>query len=390
MSKYTIFAAPLPAAGVFFLLVLSISSCNTQNDSIDGKIAELEKLRAAYQTMGTEIRNLEQEILALNPNALDAPISATPITAMVIEAKPFSHFVTVRGNVESRSNVLVSAEMMGRVVRSHVKEGDRVQRGQRILSLDGAVLENNKAELITSLDLAQSVFDRQARLWEQNIGTEVQYLQAKNNVESLKRRLETLDSEMDKLEIRAPFTGTIDKLLVLEGEMVSPGTPVARFTGNTDMYINAEVSERFIGRFEVGDPVQVMFPNLNESFESKISAIGNTLNANNRTFSVEIRLAPGMENIKANMIATVRLQDYYNPEAISIPANLIMKDRIGPYVWRLVEEEGLPRAHKVYIKTGDLSDQMIEIIEGLELGNRIVDKGYRDMNEGMVVRIAAN
>jgi RND family efflux transporter MFP subunit len=172
--------------------------------------------------------------------------------------------------------------------------------------------------------------------------------------------------------------------------MVSPGTPVARFTGNTDMYINAEVSERFIGRFEVGDPVQVMFPNLNESFESKISAIGNTLNANNRTFSVEIRLAPGMENIKANMIATVRLQDYYNPEAISIPANLIMKDRIGPYVWRLVEEEGLPRAHKVYIKTGDLSDQMIEIIEGLELGNRIVDKGYRDMNEGMVVRIAAN
>lgn len=376
---------------LLFSALVYFSSCSPQEDgSLQGKLDQLDQLKAEYSALGTEIKALEESILQESPDALDATISTTLVTTYNLNPEPFSHFLTVRGNVESRTNVVVSAEMMGRVIQTYVQEGSKVMKGQRILKLDGSVLENNKAELETALDLAKTVFERQSRLWEQNIGTEIQYLEAKNNVESLERRLSTLQSEMDKLEIRAPFTGTIDRLLVKEGEMLSPGAPVAQFTGNSDMYINAEVSERFVGRFEVGDPVEVFIPTLGLEMASKISAVGSTLNANNRTFTVEVRLDPLPENVKSNMIATVKLQDYFNPEALSIPANLIMQDRIGKYVWKVEKVEGIETATKAYIETGNMSDQMIEVMEGLTTGDRIVDKGYREMNEGMFIRIASN
>ena len=377
-----------------FTLLLSVLfyfvSCSPQEDGLQGKLDRLDQLKAEYSALGTEIKALEESILQESPDALDAAISTTLVTTYPLHPEPFAHYLTVRGNVESRTNVVVSAEMMGRVVQSYVQEGSKVMKGQRILRLDGSVLENNKAELSTALELAKTVFERQARLWEQNIGTEIQYLEAKNNVESLERRLSTLQSEMDKLEVRAPFTGTIDRLLVKEGEMLSPGAPVAQFTGNSDMYINAEVSERFVGRFAVGDPVEVFIPTLGLQMASKISAVGSTLNANNRTFTVEVRLDPLPENVKSNMIATVKLQDYYNPEALSIPANLIMQDRIGKYVWKVAMVEGKETATKAYIQTGNMSDQMIEVLDGLGEGDQIVDKGYREMNEGMFIRIASN
>lgn len=377
-----------------FTLLLSVLfyfvSCSPQEDGLQGQLDRLEQLKAEYSALGTEIKALEESILQESPDALDAAISTTLVTTYPLHPEPFAHYLTVRGNVESRTNVVVSAEMMGRVVQSYVQEGSKVMKGQRILRLDGSVLENNKAELSTALELAKTVFERQARLWEQNIGTEIQYLEAKNNVESLERRLSTLQSEMDKLEVRAPFTGTIDRLLVKEGEMLSPGAPVVQFTGNSDMYINAEVSERFVGRFAVGDPVEVFIPTLGLQMASKISAVGSTLNANNRTFTVEVRLDPLPENVKSNMIATVKLQDYFNPEALSIPANLIMQDRIGKYVWKVAIVEGKETATKAYIQTGNMSDQMIEVLEGLGEGDQIVDKGYREMNEGMFIRIASN
>lgn len=372
------------------ILAVSLFSCSGNGDTIEAKQQQLGKLKEKHAELARDIKKLETEILAMDPKALDPTLSATLITTLPILEQPFNHFVEVRGNIESRSNVTVSSEMMGRVIRRRVKEGDRVSAGQVLMELDGSVLQSNMAELETSIDLAKTVYERQSNLWKQNIGTEIQYLQAKNNLESLERRLATLKAEMSKLVVRAPFSGSIEKLLVLEGEMLSPGSPVARLTGSTDIYLNAEVSEKFVGKFAPGDSVEVRLLSLGETIKSKISSVGSTINPNNRTFTVEVSLPNAPEAIKPNMLAVVTMRDYSNPQAIVIPAALILNDRIGTYVWALAEENGLKTASKRYVKPGQMSAQQIEILEGLSVGDVLVDKGFREMNEGMLVRISSN
>lgn len=372
------------------ILLVAMQACNGTEDSLEGKMDKLKELKTEVQTLSAEIKTLESEINAMDPSALDSKVNATLITTLPVQQESFIHKIEVRGNVNSRTNAMLSAEMMGRVVRARVQEGDQVTAGQVIVELDRSVMNNNVEELKTSIELARTVFERQKRLWDQNIGTEIQYLQAKNNLEGLERRMETLESEMTKLTVRAPFAGTIDKLNVRAGEMLSPGSPIALLTSTRDMYVSGEVSERYVGRFAPGDSVDISFPSINIQSKAIISSVGTVINPNNRTFPVEINLKDMPNNVKPNMIASLLLTDYENDNSMVIPTYLILQDRIGSFVWLKKQINGVDVAKKAYIETGNSFMEKTEVNSGLAIGDVLIDKGFREMNEGMNVRLASN
>jgi membrane fusion protein, multidrug efflux system len=372
------------------ILLVAMQACNGTEDSLEGKMDKLKELKTEAQTLSEEIKTLESEINAMDPSALDSKVNATLITTLPVQQESFIHKIEVRGNVNSRTNAMLSAEMMGRVVRARVQEGDQVTAGQVIVELDRSVMDNNVEELKTSIELARTVFERQKRLWDQNIGTEIQYLQAKNNLEGLERRMQTLESEMTKLTVRAPFAGTIDKLNVRAGEMLSPGSPIALLTSTRDMYVSGEVSERYVGRFAPGDSVDISFPSINIQSKAIISSVGTVINPNNRTFPVEINLKDMPNNVKPNMIASLLLTDYENDNSMVIPTYLILQDRIGSFVWLKKQINGVDVAKKAYIETGNSFMEKTEVNSGLAIGDVLIDKGFREMNEGMNVRLASN
>jgi membrane fusion protein, multidrug efflux system len=375
-----------------YILLLSlaalIQACTSNTDTLESKVEELKKYKGQLLELNNKIKELETEIAALDPEFADDLNGATLITTIPVSQGVFTHKIEVRGNVASRRNVIVSTEIPGRVVNVRVKEGDKVNKGQLIAELDAESIRKGMEEIKTSMELAQTVFERQSRLWDQKIGTEIQYLQAKNNVENLQRRLESLETELAKSNIRAPISGTVDLMAIRIGEVVSPGMPIARITSTEDMYVLGDVSEQYIGKFKAGDLVEVYFPSLSEGFESSISAIGTVINPNNRTYNVEVALPTNAE-LKPNMQAVLKLIDYQNSEAFIIPTYLIQTDRMGKYVWALDAGLSQTAAKKLYILVGETYQERTEILQGINGTEILVDKGFRDMSEGAPVRIAS-
>ncbi|HEY5690599.1 MAG TPA: efflux RND transporter periplasmic adaptor subunit, partial [Cyclobacteriaceae bacterium] len=242
---------------VLFLIAAACDNEQKGDKNVQAKKEKLDKARTELQNLKLTIASLEKEISELDPEFARENSKAILVSIFVAKKKPFEHKVEVRGSVESRKNVFLSAQTAGEIIRINVREGQRVNRGQSLIELDADVIGKTIEELKTSLELAKTVYQKQSRLWEQKIGTEVQYLQAKNNVESLEGKLATANAQLNLAIIRAPFTGTIDQLEAQVGEMAAPGVPLVRIVSSDQMYLKADVSERFIGRFNAGDKVDI-------------------------------------------------------------------------------------------------------------------------------------
>jgi RND family efflux transporter MFP subunit len=253
--------------------------------------------------------------------------------------------------------------------------------------LDASIIRNTIAELKTNLELASSIFERQNKLWEQKIGTEVQYLQAKNNKESIERRLATANSQLDQAIIRAPFSGNVDEVMAREGELCTPGMPLLRITSQEDMYITADVSERFIGQFKAGDKVEVFFPAQNKALESTVASVSQVINAENRTFFVEVRLPKTDWTVKPNQITVLHLTDYSNKVALTVPTRLIQNDDDGQFIFKVEKENDKQIAKKVHVTSGATFNGRTELVSGIESGALLVDKGFRDLSEGVEVTL---
>jgi RND family efflux transporter MFP subunit len=257
-----------------------------------------------------------------------------------------------------------------------------------LVSQNADVTRNSIAELKTSLELANSVYEKQSKLWEQKIGTEIQYLQAKNNKESLDRKLATAYAQLDMAIVKAPFSGTIDELPAREGEVASPGIPLVRIVSQQDMYIKADVSERFIGKFKVGDPVEIYFPTLDKKVASKVASVGQVINPENRTFVVEVALPRIDFNVKPNQVTVLELRDYVSEATLAVPTRIIQRDEDGQFIF-VVDDRGERKlARKVHVVTGISYNSQTEILEGLEGSELIVDQGYRDLTEGVEVNLS--
>lgn len=365
-------------------VILIFAACEPKSD-LDKKLSEYEKAKRKLASQKSKVHSLKLEleeagILAVNDNR-------SLVTTISLKPTSFKHTIDVRGTVKSRGNIVLSAETAGRVTKINVKEGEKVVLGQTLMLQDAEVLQNNIAELRTSLDLATTIYERQKKLWDKNIGSEVQYLQAKNNKNSLERKLATTRSQLAKSIIKAPFSGTIDKIDVRVGQNIQPGQSMVRLVSLADMYIKANISESFVGKFEKNQEVNILFPSIGKEMKARISAVGQVIEPKNRTFEIEIIISPNPQ-IKPNMVAVLSIADYRNEEALAVPTNIIFTDSKGVFVYQLKQSEGNDVAIRTDVTLGLTAGTETEIIAGLKEGDVIIDKGIYDISNGSQVIIA--
>ncbi len=366
---------------IIAFLVLA-ASCGPK-DEISIKKEELAKMKADAASLRTSIETLEKEIAVLDPEFAKENRKSILISTTKVEKKHFEHFVEVTGSVLSKKNVSISGEVLGRIQEITAVEGMRVSKGQILAKIDAETILRNIDEVEKQLELAKILFDKQDRLWKQQIGTEIQYLESKNRKETLEANLASLKTQQSKTLVRAPFNGTVETVQVRLGELVQPGVPMFQFVGDSDLFIEADISEKYVGLIQRGDSVEVSFPSVEKDLRAKISSVGAIINPNNRTFKVEIAV-PSLEFLKPNMISVIKIMDYENKTAVTVPNYLILQDNKGDYVFTV--DESLSK--KRYIKRGKTYKDVTEVLEGLTGTEVLIDKGFREVGDNFVVNIA--
>lgn len=376
-----------------YLSILGLSffaaACQEPNQLAE-KREELSEKKNEMQELKAEIEELENEVAALDPDFAKTNRRAALVSTRPVTQTDFRHFVEVRGEVRSDKNVTLSAEAMGMVASIPVEEGQQVEKGQVLLTINADVLRNNMEGVKTQLELAKTVFERHKNLWDQNIGTEVQFLEAKNRMESLERQLATLQSQLAQSVVRAPFSGTIEEIIVRQGEVASMGMPLLRLVSLQDMYIKADVSENYVGKFTKGDKVEVNFPSLDRTIETTLASVGQVIDPNNRTFTIEARLPKENDLLKPNLLAVLKVKDFEEEDAIVVPTNLIQRDGKGEYVYVVAQEKEVPQAKKKHIETGISYNNQTLVKSGLGADDVLIDQGFREVVDGMNLRIADN
>ncbi|MFZ1749237.1 MAG: efflux RND transporter periplasmic adaptor subunit [Saprospiraceae bacterium] len=380
MIKYTLTA----------LVCVLLLSCGGEKptDDVEIKKAELAEKTKELAALQTEINQLQSEIDIMEPKREK---EALPVTVLNIEKKEFKRFIDLQAYVTTDEVVNASSDMGGRILRLYVKEGQSVKKGQLIATTDAEGLDKQKDELKKSLDLAVDVFDRQKRLWEQNIGSEIQYLQAKNNKERIEKTMQTLDVQYRKRNVYAPISGTVDKVFLKEGELSGPASPIVQMLNISKVKIVSDVPETFIGKVKVGDNVNIQFPALDKELNKKVSLLGRTIDPSNRTFKMEINMDNPNGELKPNLLSIVKINDITVKDALAIPVDYIQQEVSGKkFVFVIKESDGKKRAQKAYVTTGESADNSIIITEGLAAGDLVILKGARSVLSGQPVIIESN
>ncbi len=377
-------------------IALFIISCGqNKTQSIDKVIeqGDLEALRAKrteiiaeQQTVADQLKQLDQAIAKL-----DTEKKLPLVTTIMAKDTLFNHYLELQGNVETKKNLVLYPEMGGILTRVYVKEGQKVTKGQLLASIDDGGLSQQLSQLEVQAQLAKTTFDRQERLWEQKIGSEIQYLQAKTNYEAQQNAVNQIKRQLAKTTINAPFSGIVDDVITEQGSVVSPGqSAVIRIINLNDMYIESEVPERYISSITKGKDVEVYFPVLGKTITTKIRQVGNYINPNNRSFNVEIAVPSDGGTIKPNLTAKVKINDYTNEKAILIPQSIISENAEGDqytYVTLDKNPENIAEAKRVIIKTGKTQGDFIEILDGITNGDAIISEGARSVKDGQQVKI---
>lgn len=305
-----------------------------------------------------------------------------------LKAELFEHHVAINGSVEAILEVFVSPETNGQIKKVHVREGDRVRKGDLLVSLNSDSVRSGIAEVKSSLELAVTVYERRKGLWEKKIGSEIQVLEARAGMESLQNRLKSLEAQLDMAEIRAPINGIVDKIDRKEGELAMPGLELLQLVNLQKMRINAEMAETYLGRIREGDPVEIVFPSYTDRrLQTKIKRISNSINPKNRTVIIQVELENPDESVKPNMMASLMMRDFVEEKALVIPAIIIKNDMQGPFVYLAEDRDGGTQAVKRYIRTGLTEQGRTMVVEGLEEGQRVIVAGYNQVSNGMTVRV---
>jgi membrane fusion protein (multidrug efflux system) len=349
--------------------------------------AELAKLKADQAATQAKIADLEAKTGA--GKAAEAS-AAVPVSVLKVAPQNFAGYLEVQGRVDFDQNATVGARAAGTLTSVRVQRGDRVRKGQVLATVDASILDANIAELRTRMDLARIVYEKQAGLWKQQIGTEIQYLQAKNTYQGLQRNLSTLNQQRALYNVVAPYSGVVDNVLPKLGETVAPGAPVVQLNSGQGGKVLADVSEAYAGSIKAGDKALVSLPDLgNEEVASTVRTVSRTISATSRTFTVELRLPSNQASkLRPNMVATVRIQNYGQSNATVLPVDLIQHDEENAYVLVVNREGGKAVSAKRIIKTGQTYNGKQEITSGLKPGDEVISAGYQNLNEGQLLKIS--
>jgi membrane fusion protein (multidrug efflux system) len=362
---------------------LFLASCGGAKDPK----AELTKLKADQAAMQAKIATLEASTGA---GKADSASSAVPVSILKVAPENFSGYLEVQGRVDFDQNATVGSRAAGTLTSVRVVRGDQVRKGRILATVDASILDANIAELRTRLDLARIIYQKQAGLWKQQIGTEVQYLQAKNTYEGLERNLATQQQQRNLYNVVAPYAGVVDNVIPKLGETVSPGMPVVQLNSGQGGKVLADVSEAYAGSIKAGDKALVTLPDLgSEEITSTVRTVSRTISATSRTFTVELRLPNDKANrLRPNMVATVRIQNYGHANATVLPVDLIQHDEENAYVLVVAHSGGKPVAQKRVIKTGQTYNGKQEVTGGLKAGDEVISAGYQNLNEGQLLKVS--
>lgn len=360
-----------------------LAACNAKKEGLEGKKEELAQLKATQAENDKKIKALEIEIGKLDPKKT-TEAKVKPVSIDTLQSETFKHYVELQGTVDAKNNVLVTPKTGGAIVAMYVKEGDAVRAGSVIGKIDNSILTESIEELKTSLSLANTLYEKQKNLWDQKIGTELQYLQAKNNKESLERKLATLNTQIAQTNIVSPMAGVVDMVNVKVGEMASPGVGVVRVVNLSNLKVSAKVSDVYAASVKKGDEVVVKFPDLKKEFKARVTFVSTAVDPLSRTFTIEANL-PSDRDIKPNMMAQVQINDATSKNALAIDQNYVQSTEKGNVVYVAVTEGNKKVARAREVKTGLSYNGKIEILSGLSAGDALITLGYQDVSDGQPI-----
>ena len=356
-------------------LVMGLMACGQPaDDSPDAIRKEIQKTRGEIEKLQKKAKNLEQKLSRLNPQEKKA---ALLVKIKHLGFESFEHSFQANGSIEAVREAFVGAEVSGRIQVIHVEEGDRVQKGDLLMTLNSSIIENTLAEVRTSLNLTRTVFEKRKRLWEKKIGSEIEYLQAKNNKNALEDREKALVAQLEMTRVKAPISGLVEDITVKKGAMALPGYNLLHIVDLEEVYINADISETYLSSVKTGDPVAITFPAQPQiRLKSKIHRIGNVINPENRTVEIQMRMKNQNKLLKPNNLAIIRLRDFSSSRALLVPSIVIKKDLKGEYVYTAVKESNQWVARKAYITPGLSEGNVTMIKSGLSPGQILIVQGY--------------
>jgi membrane fusion protein, multidrug efflux system len=380
----------LTALSVLFMAC----SGGNKNENIDDVInsKDLNKIKTSravvhqeYEKIAAELAKLDLAIANLDPNK-KIPLVKT----IVVKDSIFKHHIEIQGNVDTKENIMISPEYSGILTQVNVKAGQRVNKGQILARIDDGGMSSQLAQVETQLALAKTTFEKQKNLWDQKIGSEIQFLQAKTSMESQQKAVAQIKSQLNKTLVIAPFSGTIDEVLIEKGKVVAPGMNLFRIVNLNNMYVTANVPENYIEQLKLGAIVEVNLNSIGKVYQGKVRQIGNYINPNNRTFSIEIAM-PNPDNLlRPNQVAILKIEDYTNPKAIILPENIIQETANGSKIVYVIEKGNSEKNTKAIQKTieiGYVSGSNVEVKSGLEAGETVITDGAKALKDGAVVEV---
>lgn len=360
-----------------FLAACSATTPDNENQ------ARLDKLKAEQVTLSKEIKALEDEIAKANPEA--ATVKMKDIAVMELAPRSFNHYVQTQGSVEAEDNIMLSAKSMGIVTDVYVTVGQQVNKGQVLAQLDNAVIRQNIDAMKSQLDLANIIYNRQKNLWEQKIGTEVQFLQAKANKENLEKQVASLQEQSDMSKITSPINGTVDEVTAKVGENLSPGMPAIRVINSSNLKLKANVSEAYVTNIRKGNKVLVSIPELNRELEAQVAFVGKNIDPLSRTFTVEIKL-PSLADLRPNMTGVVKIIFHSEPSTLVVPVNVVQDINHQKVVY-VADLSGKQAVARKKVVTVDAVYDNLAQVKGLAAGDKIITSGYQGLNDGQAVKL---
>ncbi|MFI5171466.1 MAG: efflux RND transporter periplasmic adaptor subunit [Chitinophagales bacterium] len=366
---------------LYLTVIVFLASCGAAKT--DDKQAELDKLKKERSALDEKIKTLEEQIKAVGGDTIETKKELVTV-ATIVEA-PFTSYIDLQAKVDADQNVTVTAQMPGTVQRIYVTEGQNVSAGSTLAELDNDAASKQLQTLESQLSFAKDIYAKQKSLWDQKIGTEVQYLSAKNNVETLEKQLDAAKEQLEMSKLVSPISGVVDNVDIKVGQIASPGFNGIRVVNTSSLKVKGEVSEAYSAYVQNGDKVKLYFPDLDQEVESKITFVSKVINPQTRTFTAESKIASG-NTFKPNMIVIMKIADYENNKAISVDVNMVQKSSDASYVYVAAWEGGKNIAQRRTVTVGKIYGGRAEITSGLKAGDKIVASGYSNLVNGQEIK----
>ena len=361
-------------------LVLAVASCNKSTE-LQKKKDELATLKKEQEEKNAKIAELEKHILEKDTSIkVDNKVKLVAISE--VKKSDFQHFIELNGKIETDENITISALTGGNITKVNVKRGQRVSKGQVLGMVDGDIVLKGMNELKSGLSLATTMYDKTKKLWDQQIGTEMQYLQAKNNKEALELKLATLQKQYDMTILRSTINGTVDEVFIRQGESIAPGMPAFRIVSTSGYKLVAEVPEGYLSKVSVGNKVVVTIPDLEQTLDSKIINVSDVISPSSRTFRIEVALKGDMKSFKANMLANLKIEDFKKENAINVPINLVERQEDKDFIFVANGN----KAAKREVKIGRIYRNNAEVTSGINEGDKLIVTGYQDLVDGQSIK----